>query len=61
MSDSKARLSRENRSLLDERNVARMQVVRLLNYVLNTQEDYPGLPWPPLPDEYDEMTWRAVA
>lgn len=61
MSQSKTRLTLENRSLLEQRNEARMQVVRLLSYVLNMQEDLPDLPWPELPDRYDEMTWRYVA
>ena len=58
---AKARIIRENRSLLQERNHAWNQTVRLLVYVLNMQEDYPDLPWPELPDQYDESTWRAAA
>lgn len=51
----------ENRSLLEQRNASRMQVVRLLTYVINMQEDFPELEWPELPDKYDEITWRYAA
>jgi hypothetical protein len=61
VSASKARLTMENRSLLEQRNHARMQLIRLLTYVINMQEDNPHLSWPDLPDNYDEMTWRYVA
>lgn len=61
MSDSKARLNGDLRTTRDQLIAANMQVIRLLNYVLNMQEDYPELPWPSLPDDYHEATWRAVA
>lgn len=51
----------ENKTLRQQSDTARMQVVRLLTYVRNMQQDYPELPWPELPDYYDEMTWRYVA
>lgn len=58
MSDSKARLTTENETLRKRHDEARMQVVRLIVYILNMKEDFPTLPWPELPDDYDEMTWR---
>lgn len=68
MSESKARLTAENDTLRRQSDTlrrqsesARMQVVRLLTYVRNMQQDFPDLPWPALPDRYDEMTWRYVA
>lgn len=36
----------------------RMQLVRLLTYVLNMQEDFPELPWQDLPDQYEQIVWR---
>lgn len=61
MSDSKARPTTGNVTLRTERDQARMQVVRLLAYVLDMKEDYPTLPWRELPDEYDPVTWRYAA
>lgn len=58
MSESKARLERENKDLkkrLDERT---RQLVRLIDYIVELQRKYPAIDWPELPDKYREAIWR---
>ncbi len=61
MSQSKAKAIKSNSELREQLFAERFKLIRLLTYVVNAQRDYPELEWEPLPDTYDEMTWRYAA
>lgn len=61
MSASKARLMMEAQRAAQKQADVTWQLVRLLAYVLNMQEDHPEVDWPELPDSYSEMVWRYAA
>lgn len=61
MSESKARLTKENEQLRRDKDEAHWRLIRLLSYVYNMMQDHPELDWPDLPDAYSEAIWRCAA
>jgi hypothetical protein len=60
MTASRYDLLKENERMRQDLHERTFQLVRLLNYVINMQEDHPDLGWDDLPDRYDEVIWRYV-
>lgn len=60
MTPTRFQLISDNEKLKSDLNSRTFELVRLLNYVINMQEDHPDFDWPDLPDRYSELLWRYV-